>query len=122
MIYTYTVENNFVKRDTISVKTITIAQGEACDLVVFNSITPNNDGVNDLWQISNIDLYPKNTVNIFNRWGTEIASINGYDNEKKCWPDKNSNDKLSAGTYFYVIIPGDGSRPKKGWIELITEK
>jgi hypothetical protein len=90
VVYTYTVENNFVKRDTISVKPITIEQGEACDVIVYNSFTPNNDGVNDIWEISNIDLYPKNKVTIFNRWGIELASISGYDNETKYWPDKNS--------------------------------
>ena len=41
-------------------------------LVIPDIITPNNDGHNDEWIITNIDLYPNAEVRIFNRWGKMI--------------------------------------------------
>ena len=34
-----------------------------------NIITPNGDGKNDFLEITDIDLYPDNTITITNRWG-----------------------------------------------------
>ena len=81
--------------------------------------TPNNDGVNDIWTIEDIELFPKNKVSIFNRWGVPVSVINGYNNYDNAWPDKSTIDNLPASTYFYVIELGDGSSPIKGWFELI---
>ena len=80
------------------------------DLKVFKSLTPNNNGENDVFVISNIDLYPKNTVSIFNRWGVIVYEEEGYgSNDKffrgysdgKC--SMNIGVELPAGTYFYQI-------------------
>lgn len=50
--------------------------------------TPNGDGYNDVWQIKNLDLYPKSVITIFDRYGkllkqlrTNSAGWNGTFNE-----------------------------------------
>jgi hypothetical protein len=48
-----------------------------CDLSLpilkfYSGITPNGDGNNDSWKIDNIESFPDNTVQIFNRWGSEV--------------------------------------------------
>lgn len=65
-----------------------------------NTITPNDDGVNDVWNIPGIADYPNAEVKIFNRWGTEVFSSTGY-NEP--WDGSRNGDKLPAGSYFYII-------------------
>ena len=35
-------------------------------------MTPNDDGVNDMWQIYNIQNYPDNEVYIYDRWGQRV--------------------------------------------------
>jgi gliding motility-associated-like protein len=37
--------------------------------------TPNGDGVNDLWKIKNLDLFPKFTITIFDRYGKLLKQL-----------------------------------------------
>lgn len=90
-----------------------------CEITVFSGVTANNDGLNDVLTIQNIESYPLNKVSVFNRWGKEIFSISGYNNKDKSWPMPDEVSKLVPSTYFYMIDLGDGSRPFKGWVELI---
>ncbi len=79
-----------------------------CPFVQYEGISPNGDGYNDYWHVKFIDLYPDNTVKIFNRWGNLVWEASGYDNGSVKW-DGTSNkglttgDVLPAGTYYYVI-------------------
>jgi gliding motility-associated-like protein len=123
VVFTYTVATNVVRVDTFVVTPKTILDiNDPCDLKVFTGITPNGDGINDAWQITNIELYPKNKVFIFNRWGVLISEIKSYDNIDRVWPDKKDYNRLPASTYFYIIELGDGSKPIKGWLELMKEE
>ncbi|MCH2215081.1 MAG: HYR domain-containing protein [Flavobacteriales bacterium] len=65
-----------------------------------NTITPDDDGVNDVWNIPEIEKFPNASVQIFNRWGIEVFSSNGY-NEP--WDGKKDNEELPTGSYFYMI-------------------
>ena len=80
-------------------------------------ITPNGDGVNDTWMISNIESYPKNTVKVFNRWGSEVFFANGYRNDWNGYY-KNSSQSLPDGSsyYYQIDLDGDGTIEKDGWI------
>jgi gliding motility-associated-like protein len=95
-------------------------------LIFYSGITPNGDGVNDVWIIDNIEKYPENTVQIFNRWGNKIYDEEGYNNQDKAWPSENNGAALNGGnsqasdlansTYFYVVVVE--GKTFKGWIEL----
>ncbi|MDD2385363.1 MAG: gliding motility-associated C-terminal domain-containing protein, partial [Bacteroidales bacterium] len=63
---------------------------------VNNVFTPNNDGQNDLFTISNIELFPENELVILNRWGNEVYTRASYNNT---W----DGSSLSEGTYFYIL-------------------
>lgn len=89
-----------------------------CRVKIYNAVTLNADGVNDKWEIDNISEFPNNVITIFNRWGQKIFEAAKYDNTSIFWPEK-ENDKLTSGTYFYIINLNDGSNPIKGWVELI---
>ena len=86
-----------------------------CDIDYFNVISPNGDGKNDYFKITNIEQYPNNTVQIFNRWGKEVFSKDNYSNA-------NSNTRfegkdLPAGTYYFIInLNQEGKEPKTGVI------
>jgi gliding motility-associated-like protein len=64
--------------------------------------TPNGDGFNDTWELTNITAYPNAEVRVFNRWG-EIAyysygSYGGFDGTY-------NGNVLPMGSYTYHIIP-----------------
>ncbi|HOV10541.1 MAG TPA: gliding motility-associated C-terminal domain-containing protein, partial [Bacteroidales bacterium] len=65
-----------------------------------NVFSPNGDGKNDMWVIGNIELYPENEIFVYNRWGNQVYSEKGYNNEKPLiWDGSN----LTEGTYLYVL-------------------
>jgi len=62
------------------------------------------------FEIRNIELYPNNTVKIFNRWGILVFETQGYDNDSNAFRGISnaratiSQDKeLPVGIYFYII-------------------
>ncbi len=90
---------------------------EDCTLKFYSGITPNGDGVNDSWIIDNIEQFPDNTVQIFNRWGNEVWVGEKYDNSNVVWEGLSKNGvEMTTATYFYVAtVTG---KKYKGWIEL----
>lgn len=88
---------------------------------VYNAISADGDPRNAIMRITNITLYPKNKVSIFNRWGDKVFEVSGYDNDQKAFvgnANMGGNTELPAGTYFYVIDLGNGSELKNGYISL----
>jgi len=68
-------------------------------------ITPNGDGVNATWVIPDIDKYPNNKVQIFNRWGSLIYTKEAYTND---WDATIDGEELPAGAYYYVLDYNNG--------------
>ena len=69
------------------------------DLFVPSVITPNGDGKNDYFIISE-NTSPVELI-IFNRWGNIEYTNDNYEND---WSGKNNNGaELTGDTYFYVL-------------------
>lgn len=88
-----------------------------CKVKVFSGVSMNNDGLNDFFFIENIEEYPNNRLTVYNRWGVQLYDHKGYDNVNNVWPAK--DEDLVSSTYFYILDIGDGSKPVKGWVEVI---
>jgi gliding motility-associated-like protein len=90
------------------------------DIIVYNAVSPNNDGKNDFFRLQNIDtISPKNEVVIYNRWGDEVFSISDYDNKTKAFVGMtNGGGKLPSGTYFYKIILLNTTKTITGFLSL----
>lgn len=71
-------------------------------LEIPNTITVNDDGINDVWIIENINGYPTSSLTIYDRWGQQVYNTIGYDNSSP-WGGERNNTFLPAGTYFYII-------------------
>ncbi|WP_191906968.1 T9SS type B sorting domain-containing protein [Adhaeribacter soli] len=80
------------------------------DLIIYNIITPNNDGKNDAFVIENLKWYPQNELRIFNRWGMEVYQSKNYRNNWKA-------EKVSSGIYYYLFITQ--GKTWKGWVEVV---
>jgi gliding motility-associated-like protein len=66
------------------------------ELDVPNVFTPNGDGINDYFEIKNLDSYISNELVIYNRWGRKVYEASNYSNQ---W----DGDNLNNGAYFYVL-------------------
>ncbi len=71
---------------------------------VYNGFSPNDDGENETFTITDIDLFPNNEVTIYNRWGNEVYFKEGYKNE---WKGTWNGKELPDGTYYYVLELND---------------
>jgi gliding motility-associated-like protein len=92
---------NLVRSDTA---VIHIYVSAGIPMIVHNIITPNGDGFNDRWIIEGIEEFQNNSITIFNRWGDEINSFEGYDNASRVWNGTNvRNERVPDGTYFYIL-------------------
>jgi len=96
----------------------------ACDISIASDlITPDsNDGV---FRIINIEAFPENTVEVFNRWGNKVYGTSAYNNSSNSFSGLSNgqavikaNDYLPAGTYFYVIkyIKRGEAKQKSGYL------
>ena len=86
-------------------------------LTINNLITPNGDGFNDTWLIENIELFPNNSVHVFNSYGQIIYEAAPYQND---WDV--ASLELPDGTYFYMIVTKPSATPIKGAITIISSK
>ena len=87
---------------------------EACETIIPNIFTPNNDGENDRFVIEGIEGYPGSSIRIFNRWGGEIFSDKNYDST---WDGEGAAD----GTYYYIFDRNDGTS-FRGTVQLMRER
>jgi gliding motility-associated-like protein len=95
------------------------------DISVYNGVSRNGDGMNDIFEIGCIDQFPNNRVRIFNRAGTLVYENRGYNNSEVYFNGISNKGisvlgkELPDGTYFYIIDKGDGTEPKTGYLELL---
>ncbi len=94
--------------DSIVVKT---RKGCFGDLFIPNIITPNGDGINDAFVLSDPDKSSIWQLEVFNRFGTLVYKSKQYDNK---WNALN----LAAGVYYY-LLQDDKNRKLKGYVEIV---
>ena len=70
------------------------------NLFVPSAFTPNGDGTNDVFRISNITFQKLQEFRVFNRWGQEIYSTT---DPKKGWDGSWKGVPQDMGTYQYLI-------------------
>jgi gliding motility-associated-like protein len=140
--FTYTPNAGFVGTDSFTY-TACNEEGDCLEavvtIIVYNVVdptdkviaipagfSPNADNVGDTFIIENIDMYPKNELIIFNRWGNIVYNAAPYTNSEAWDGTTESNgvvvgSKVPEGTYFYVLDKGDGSEKMSGFIVIKYE-
>jgi len=109
----------------------TVALGyrnEGC-LIIPNAFSPNDDGVNDRWEITIgepnsfyrfhlRDLYPNAIVEVYSaKWGTLLfRSQKGY---PEPWDGKYQGKYLPFDAYVYLIRLDDKTKPITGNVHII---
>ena len=77
---------------------------------IFNGITPNEDGINEFFEIRGIENYPDNLLQVFNRWGVLVFETEGYGLDNKLFVGQSEGRAtiakeraLPTGTYYYTL-------------------
>jgi gliding motility-associated-like protein len=66
------------------------------ELLLYNVFTPNGDGINDTYEIPNLDRYISNQFIVFDRWGQRVFEAKNYSNN---W----DGGTLPDGVYYYIL-------------------
>jgi gliding motility-associated-like protein len=69
------------------------------DIVIPNVISPNGDGINDLFTIKSSGLKTYDLV-ILNRWGNKVFTSTSA---KDHWDGKDNGKPVPDGVYFYIL-------------------
>ncbi|MFH6971088.1 gliding motility-associated C-terminal domain-containing protein [Flavobacterium petrolei] len=118
-----TTANNCFSTNPLQVTVSLTNCDVTADFFIPDGFSPNGDGVNETFSILDIDfLYPDYTLEIFNRYGNLMYTVN---KNKPDWDGTASdsstdiNGKAPNGVYFYVINFNKGNTsPKQGRLYL----
>lgn len=105
---TYSVSvyaNGCIVKDSV---TVTVIEKKIV-IDIPEGFSPNKDGINDNFEIKNIEMFETNEIKIFNRWGHKVFSAKPYVNN---WRGTNFfgisiGEDLPEGTYFYILELND---------------
>lgn len=90
---------------------------ELVNLKVPNIFTPNGDGINDTWEIPNLNRIPEATIIVYDRRGTRVFFSKGYDIP---WDGTVSGHFMASETYDYVIATNiKGEKSIKGAVMVV---
>lgn len=91
--------------------------GSAKALVASTILSPDDDGINDLWVIENVEKYKNNELRIFDRNGRILYQEVGY---KNTWNGTVNGRLLAEDTYYY-ILNYDSGKKLTGFITLVRK-
>lgn len=89
-----------------------------CRVELPNHFTPNGDGINDTWGLSNTIYYPNFLLEVFDRSGQLVHSQR---HEYFKWEGTQLGVKLAEATYYYIFFYDEKikSRYEKGSVTII---
>lgn len=102
-------ESNVFENVTSGTHTITVIDPNGCSQPISDEIiiigfptffTPNGDGFNDYWTISNLSSFQKPVIRIFNRFGKLIKQIASNGNG---WDGTFNGIALPADDYWFTV-------------------
>ncbi|MFT6798820.1 MAG: gliding motility-associated-like protein [Nonlabens sp.] len=102
---------------------VTVDLSACGDLTIPDGFSPNGDGVNDTFDLDNLNfLYPNFSIEFYNRYGSRVYKgtantprFNGFSNQSALLSD----GELPIGVYYYILKYNDGTtKPSQGRIYL----
>lgn len=125
--------NAWVKPDITTNYTLTVTDGNGCIgtdnvlvtvipycIKVMNAFTPNGDGINDKWLVTNGASCAQQIIaKVYNRYGELVYSNENYNND---WDGKYKGKPVPDGTYYYSIqyrLLNGNSIPVKGDVTIL---
>lgn len=93
-----------------------VAMTHVINLVSAQFFTPNGDGFNDTWRISNAEKTPDATLYIYDRYGKLVKSMHAKSSE--AWNGNLAGKPLPSSDYWYRLVLPNG-KIYKGHFALI---
>jgi len=115
--------SNIIQQQHIMVRAVTTdacgytdyRESNQCPDKVFppNVFTPNKDGMNDVFVVRGLDLFPGSKLQVYDRWGKLVYEDDDYRND---WDGGDNPD----GTYMFIVEVKDPDKTvHKGMVTLL---
>ena len=98
--FSMTVTDNNACSETASI----LVSIEPC-FNIPGGLSPNNDNVNDTWEVIGLADYPNAKIWVFDRWGQQVYEGTNTSNP---WNGKFNDKDLPTADYYYIIELGNG--------------
>lgn len=98
---------------------VVVIDPQPCFLQGAPSFSPNGDGINDIWYVSNSGYYGEYLIQVYNRWGQKVFEST---KEMEGWDGKWNGQAVPDGTYYYIAEFTDkyfGKQKKNGSITIL---
>jgi gliding motility-associated-like protein len=82
---------------------------------IMHLFTPNNDGINDQWELPDKSAWGKCDVKVYNRWGKLVFADPDYNNQ---WEGISNGSPLPEGAYYF-IIKTENEGEQKGTVNIV---
>jgi gliding motility-associated-like protein len=102
--------------DTTLVSRVIVPGSGLSPETIPTAFSPNNDGINDTWEVPFLSKYAKCSVKVFNRSGQIVFASTGYSN---AWDGRYKSNALPSGAYFYMIDLKNNQQVISGSVNLI---
>ncbi|MEK7257976.1 MAG: gliding motility-associated C-terminal domain-containing protein, partial [Bacteroidota bacterium] len=132
-VFTYTAFPGFSESDHMTYEICYTDCPDLCDIafvtfivrpppdqcLITSLISPNDDGTNDKFVVSCLDIpgappqCPLNRIVIFNQWGDKVFEAQPYNND---WQGTYEGEHLPDGTYFYIFECDPDLPAQKGFV------
>ncbi|MBN2742258.1 MAG: T9SS type B sorting domain-containing protein, partial [Marinilabiliaceae bacterium] len=100
--------NNCMTADTVEINSV-------LDLDIPGYLTPNGDGINDVWRIGGMERFPDAEINILDRYGKLIVKIKG---DSPGWDGRFMGKPVPSDDYWFVVYLNHINKTIKGNITL----
>ncbi|OYX24007.1 MAG: hypothetical protein B7Z16_01355 [Algoriphagus sp. 32-45-6] len=88
------------------------------EIEVFNTFTPDGDGMNDTWGVPEIRFYRGARVQVFERSGERVFYTEDPDVR---WDGTYQGKELPVGTYYWVLELRETGETRRGMLNLIRK-
>jgi gliding motility-associated-like protein len=88
------------------------------DIVIYNTFTPNGDGINDTWGVPDIRSYLGARVQVFERSGVRVFYTEDPDVR---WDGTYKGKEVPVGTYYWVIEIKENLGTRRGLLNLLRK-
>ena len=99
--------------------TFEIVEITCLDPVLPEAFSPNGDGLNDFWGISNLNYFQNYRIYVYSRWGQLVFDSN---NDTMPWKGEGVIGTVPAATFYYIMVldqTDENSKILKGSVSVV---
>ena len=116
LVYTVTATDTMGCQSTSA--TVKVKMAKELDLSIPIFFTPNQDGINNIWEVYGLESTQKSRVRIYDRWGRQVAEFNPNTGG---WDGTYNGHPCPSSDYWYIVDSEEIDKVYTGHFTLIRE-